>query len=298
MYDIIIIGAGPAGLNAALYASRAGKKTLVLEKTFAGGQAATTYEVDNYIGVEKCDGATLAMKMASQATSFGAEIKYEDVLDINIEEKRIKTQKNEYKSKAIILSMGANPKKLGLENEDKLRGRGVSYCATCDGNFFKEKIACVVGGGDTALEDAIYLSALCKKVYLIHRRNSFRAVSLLINKVEENSKIECIFDSTVEKINGDNIMESIVVKNVKTNEETKIDTNALFVAIGTSPNTDIVKDKITLDENGYIITDENMKTSADGVFAAGDIRQKTLRQIITAASDGAVAANSAVTDIS
>jgi len=298
MYDIIIIGAGPAGLNAALYASRAGKKTLVLEKTFAGGQAATTYEVDNYIGVEKCDGAALAMKMASQATSLGAKIKYEDVLDINIEEKRIKTQKNEYKSKAIILSMGANPKKLGLENEDKLRGRGVSYCATCDGNFFKEKIACVVGGGDTALEDAIYLSALCKKVYLIHRRNSFRAVSLLINKVEENSKIECIFDSTVEKINGDNIMESIVVKNVKTNEETKIDTNALFVAIGTSPNTDIVKDKITLDENGYIITDENMKTSADGVFAAGDIRQKTLRQIITAASDGAVAANSAVTDIS
>lgn len=298
MYDIIIIGAGPAGLNAALYASRAGKKTLVLEKTFAGGQAATTYEVDNYIGVDKTDGATLSMKMLSHALLFGAEIKYEDVLDINIEEKRIKTAKNEYKAKAIILSMGANPKKLGLENEDKFRGRGVSYCATCDGNFFKDKTVCVVGGGDTALEDAIYLSALCKKVYLIHRRNSFRAVSFLINKVEQNSKIECIFDSTVEKINGDNVLESIIIKNVVTNEETKLDTNALFVAIGTLPNTDIVKDKINLNENGYIITDSNMKTNTDGIYAAGDIREKSLRQIITAASDGAVAANSAVTDIS
>ena len=298
MYDIIIIGAGPAGLNAALYASRAGKKTLVLEKTFAGGQAATTYEVDNYIGVDKCDGATLSMKMLSHATLFGAEIKYEDVLDINIEEKRIKTTKNEYKAKAIILSMGANPRKIGLENEDKLRGRGVSYCATCDGNFFKDKTACVVGGGDTALEDAIYLSALCKKVYLIHRRNSFRAVSFLINKVAENSKIECIFDSTVEKINGDSHLESIVIKNVNTDEETLIDTNALFVAIGTLPNTDIVKNKINLDENGYILTDNNMKTNKDGIYAAGDIIKKPLRQIITAASDGAVAANSAVSDIS
>lgn len=294
MYDVIIIGAGPAGLNSALYSSRAGLKTLVLEKTFVGGQAATTYEVDNYIGVEKCDGATLAMKMEAQAKSFGAEIKYEDVLDINIEEKRIKTGKNEYKAKAIILAMGANPRTLGLENESRLRGRGVSYCATCDGNFFKNKTACVVGGGDTALEDALYLSALCKKVYLIHRRDKFRAVNHLCEKVGKNSKIELIMDSTVEKINGEDLMESIIVKNVKTNEETKIETDALFVAIGTKPNSEIVKGKIDMDNGGYIITDENMQTSKEGIFAAGDIRQKVLRQIITAASDGAIAANSVV----
>ncbi len=297
MYDVIIIGAGPAGLNSALYASRAGLKALVLEKMFAGGQAATTYEVDNYIGIEKTDGATLAMNMEKQAKMFGAEVKYEDVLEIDTVQKRVKTAKNEYKAKAIILAMGANSRRLGIENEDRLRGRGVSYCATCDGNFFKGKTACVVGGGDVALEDAIYLSALCKKVYLIHRRNEFRAVKSLCDKVYANSIVELIMDSEVIKIHGNEVVEGITVKNVKTNEETKIDTDALFVAIGNVPNTDVVKGKVELDKSGYIITDENMKTDKDGIFAAGDIRQKSLRQIITAAADGAIAANSAIGSI-
>lgn len=297
MYDIIIIGAGPAGLNSALYASRAGLKALVLEKMFAGGQAATTFEVDNYIGVEKTDGATLAMQMEKQAKSFGAEIKYEDVLEIDVDNKRVKTAKNEYKTKAIILAMGANSRKLGIENEERLRGRGVSYCATCDGNFFKGKTVCVAGGGDTALEDAIYLSALCKKVYLIHRRNEFRAVKSLCDRVNENSIVEKIMESEVVKIHGDDVVNGITIKNSKTNEETKIDADALFIAIGNIPNTELVKGKVKLDDFGYIITDENMKTDKDGIFAAGDIRKKILRQIITAASDGAIAANSAIGEI-
>lgn len=296
-YDVVIIGAGPAGLNAALYSARAGLKTLVLERLFAGGQAATTSEVDNFIGTGKIGGAALCMQMEKQAKSFGAEVKYEDVLSLDTSEKKIVTKKNTYLARAVIIATGASPRKIGIDGEEKFRGRGVSYCATCDGGFFKDKTVCVIGGGDTAAEDALYLSNICKKVYVIHRRDKFRAAAKTVEKLYNNSKIEIVLNTVAEKINGGDFVNSVSVKNVASGEKREISTDAVFVAAGNIPSNALFKGTIKTDENGYIIVDKNMRTDKENIYAAGDVCQKPLRQIITACADGAVAASSAAEDI-
>lgn len=292
-FDVIIIGAGPSGLTAALYLGRANLKTLILESTGSGGQLNYTYEVDNYPGFFG-KGTELAEKMRTQALKFGGIFSSERVLEIKVltgDIKLIKTRKNEYRAKSVIIATGAGPRLLGVEGEEQFKGLGVSYCATCDGAFFKDKTVLVAGGGNTAFEDALYLSKFCKAVYLIHRRDKFRASATLVEKVKNNPKIIIRTNETIEKIQGESMVNSVVLKNVVSSENTILDTSAVFVAAGRIPNSAIVKDILELDENGYIVTDENMRTSADGIYAVGDVRKTPLRQIITACSDGAVAAN-------
>lgn len=296
MYDIIIIGAGVAGLTAGLYGSRGGFKTLIIEKMFAGGQAATTYEIDNYPGfVETITGPDLAMNMEKHAKKFGVEITNEDVIEIDIDHpiKKVKTNKNIYEGKTLILAMGANPKKLGLEKEKEFVGAGVSYCATCDGAFYRDKTVAVVGGGDTAVEDALFLSRFCNKVYLIHRRDQLRAVKVLQDAAFANDKIEFVWNSVVEEIIGEQGVQGVVIKDQNTGETKELQLEGLFIAVGIQPNIELVKGKVEVNNNGYIITDEGMQTNKPGVYAAGDIREKFLRQLVTAASDGAVAAYAA-----
>lgn len=293
MYDIVIVGGGPAGFTAALYAARARLDILLIEKMISGGQMATTYLMENFPGFEEpISGPDLALRMENQARRFGAHIINDAVTELVLDKqiKVIKTPKDTFRSKTVILSMGARPRELGLTNEKKLRGSGVSYCATCDGAFFKDRVVAVVGGGDTAAEDAIYLTRFCPKVYLIHRRDSLRATKVLQEAVFNNKKIEIIWDSAVEEIKGDFGVEGIKVKNLKSNETQELSVEGIFVAIGVLPNTGLVKGKVELNEAGYVITDDNMLTNIFGVYAAGDIREKVLRQVITAASDGAVAA--------
>ncbi len=293
MKDVIIIGGGPAGLNAALYASRAGMDTLLIERMFVGGQAATTAFVDNFIGVGTgIGGPDLVMKMETQAREFGAQFVYEEVLDLEIEGdvKIVKTKKNEYKAKAVILAMGATPRKLGVSGEEEFAGRGVSYCATCDGAFYKDKDVCVVGGGDTAAEDAIFLSNLCRTVYLVHRRDSLRASKALADAVFSKDNIKILWNTQVSEIIGDNAVTGITFSG---DTSKSIDVSGVFVAVGTVPTSVLVNGKVKMNEHGYILADTKMRTDADGVFAAGDIVEKPLRQIITAASDGAIAAYSA-----
>ena len=290
MYDIIIIGAGPAGLTSAIYAKRAGKNVLVLEGTTYGGQIINAQDIRNYPGADHISGFDLATNLYNQVIDLGVEVILEEVTNIaNANEyKEITTNKNIYKSKSIIIATGANSRKLGLENENNLIGKGISYCATCDGAFFKDKDVAVVGGGNTALEDVIYLSNICNKVYLIHRRDEFRGDQVSINKVLQLNNVEVLYNSNVTKINGINYLESIDVN------DNNIKVSGLFIAIGKIPNTSIFKDIVELDENGYILSDELCHTNTDGVFVAGDVRVKTLRQLVTATSDGAVAATEAI----
>lgn len=293
MHDLIIIGAGPAGLTAGLYAARAGMDVVLLEKMFAGGQAATTYLVENYPGfVEPIAGPELMANFENQARRYGLDIRYEEVLELDIAGavKKVKTDGNTYEAKAVILAMGANPRELGLEKERQFRGAGVSYCATCDGAFYKDKVVAVVGGGNTAVEDAVFLTRFARKVYLIHRRNELRATKAEQDKAFNNEKIHFIWNTVIEDIIGEQKVEGLKLKNNRTGEESQIEIDGLFVAIGTVPNSDIVKGLVAMDEYGYIITDENMKTSVEGVFAAGDVRKTPVRQIVTAAADGAIAA--------
>ena len=299
MYDTIIIGGGPAGLSAALYCLRGGLNTLLIEKLFCGGQAATTYEVENYIGFpEPISGPELVMSMEKHVKRFGANIINDDVVSLELdgEIKKVICSKEQYRAKTVIICTGASPRTLGLPNEDALRGSGVSYCATCDGAFYRQKSVAVVGGGDTALEDALFLANFCKKVYLVHRRDTFRGAKILADKVLSNEKIIPVYNSVAENINTneDGVVDSLSIKNVKTGDTQTLDINGVFVAIGTVAANLLFKDIIKCDDGGYIIADETMKTNIDGVFAAGDIRKKPLRQIITAAADGAVAANSAI----
>ncbi len=296
MYDNIIIGGGPAGYSAALYSSRSKLDTLVIEKMFSGGQMATTDVMENYPGFEEpIGGSDLALRMEKQARRFSTIVINDEVIELNLdsEVKVVKTKKNTYQSKVVVLCMGAYPKALGLPKEDTFIGAGVSYCAVCDGAFYKGKTVAVVGGGDTAAEDALYLARFCPKIYIVHRTEKMRATKLLQDELSNNKKIEFVWNSVVEEIIGQFGVEGIKIRNQKTNESSTLKVDGLFVAIGLTPNTALVKGKVVLNDEGYIITDEKMQTNIPGVYAAGDIREKFLRQVITAASDGASASYSA-----
>lgn len=289
MYDIIIIGAGPAGLTAAIYACRANKKVLVLEGTTYGGQIINTLDIENYPAEAKITGVELAKKMYEQVKNLGAEFEFEKVVEIiDGEIKTVKTEDGEYKTKAIVIATGTNARKLGLENEDNLIGRGISYCATCDGAFYKEKDVAVAGGGSGALYEAEYLADIVNKVYLIHRRDEFRGEEALVKNLEEKGNVEFVLSSNITKINGEEKLESIEI-----NSEKELEVSGLFVAIGREPKVDFIKN-LKLNENGYVDSDESCKTNIDGIFVAGDVREKTTRQIVTAVSDGAIAAQCAI----
>lgn len=298
MYDLIIIGAGPAGLSAALYAARGGLKTLVLESMGFGGQMNYTYEIANYPGADdNPTGAELAKRMRAQALEAGASISNENVKsieNIEFEIKTVNTRKNSYEAKTIIFATGAAARKLGAEGEDRFSGMGVSYCATCDGAFFKGQVTAVAGGGNTAFEEAIYLSRFCKKVYIINRSEKFRASATLVNAAEKEKKIEIIKNSVVEKILGDSTVSGLELKDTRIGAKSSLDCSGLFVAVGRIPLNEIVPPEIEKDNDGFIVTDNNMQTNLPGVYAAGDVRKTPLRQIVTAAADGAVAAVSAI----
>lgn len=296
MYDLLIVGAGPAGLSAAIYGARSGLSTLVLEREAIGGQISQTDTCENYPGnIENLGGIELTENMKSQAVSFGAEFKYDEIIEMDLEGdiKTLKSKKNEYKARSIILATGAAPRKLGAPGEKELTGRGVGYCATCDAPLYKDLEVFVVGGGDSAIEEAIYLSKFAKKVMVINRSEKFRATPIIMNRAKQNEKIEFIVNTEVISINGDKELESLLLKNNKTGQEKTIDSAGnpfgLFIFIGRIPNSKLLEGKLNL-ERGYIKTDEEMRTEIPGVFAAGDIRVKTVRQVVTATGDGAIAA--------
>jgi len=299
-YDVVIIGAGPAGLSAGLYAARAKLKTVILEKEKAGGQIATTDEVANYPGsIEHATGPSLVERMIDQCEEFGAQRVKDAVTRFDFEgnPKVIHTESGAvYYAKAVIIATGATPKKIGCSGEAELTGKGVSYCATCDADFFTDLEVFCVGGGDTAVEEAMYLTKFARKVTLVHRRDEFRAAKSIIEKVNKNEKVDYLMDSVVEEIYGEGILEGIKIKNVKTGEITDIPasvedgTMGVFVFIGYDPATSMFNGCLNMDTSGYLITDDAMKTNIPGVFAAGDVRQKQLRQVVTATADGAIAA--------
>jgi len=293
VYDVVILGGGPAGLTAGIYAARAGLLCAVVEKKGIGGQASLTSEIENYPGIETVSGFDLTMKMQAQAERFGAEFIYEDVIKLELDSKtkRIYFAESAIESRSVILCMGAGHRKLGLPREDELTGRGISYCATCDGAFFRGKTVAVAGGGNTAVMDALYLERFASEVFLIHRRKELRATPILQARLKDSS-VKVLWDSVLSGLNGKEKLESLKVKNVKTEAEDTLEVSGLFVAIGQLPASELC-DEVKVDSSGYIVTDEDMATSLDGVYAAGDIRQKGLRQIITACSDGAIAAESA-----
>lgn len=297
IYDLAILGGGPAGITAAIYASRARLNTIWIDKNFApGGQITATYEVDNYPGMPGISGMDLGEAFGEHARKLGLEPKREKILsleNISGEIKTIRTKKNEYQAKTVILAFGAEHRKLDIPGEDDLGGLGVSYCATCDGAFYKDRTAVVVGGGNVAAEDAVFLSGLCKKVYLIHRRDQLRADKAIQERVFACENIEMIWDSVPLEILGQDEVKGIRIRNVKTEEERTLDTDGVFIAVGIVPNTALVKDMLELDEGGYIRANEEGITSVPGIFAAGDIRTKALRQVVTAVSDGANAVASA-----
>ncbi len=296
IYDTIIIGGGPAGLSAGLYASRSRMKTLVIERAKYGGQATTTDELENYPGsIEDCTGTALSQRMRQQAEDFGTEFVKDEVVDTVLEGdiKVIKCRKGEYQAKTIIIATGATPRLGGFKNEIELRGRGVSYCATCDADFFTDLDIAVIGGGDSAITEAIYLAKFGETVTVVHRRDSLRAAKSLQEKAFANPKIKFIWDSVVEEANGEEILENLTIKNVKTGEVSTLDVNGCFVFVGYLPISELFKGKVNMTERGDIITDEEMRTNIPGVFAAGDVREKSLRQVITAAADGAIAATNA-----
>ncbi len=294
MYDLIIIGSGPAGLTAAIYAQRAQLKTKIIEKeAMSGGQVVTTYEVDNYPGIPGVNGFDLAQLMRDHAEQLGAEFITEEVIDIDLtgDVKKVVTKLDSYETKTILVATGAKYANLKVPGESELSGMGVSYCATCDGAFFRDKTVAVVGGGDVAVEDAIFLSRLAKKVYLVHRRDSLRAAKTLQSSVFACENVELVWNSEVTRINGTDHVESMLVRNKITKEENEVAIDGIFIAVGIHPITELLLGKVDMD-GGYIIADEDCETSIEGVYVAGDARKKQLRQIITAASDGANAITS------
>lgn len=294
MYDIIIIGAGPAGLTAAIYASRARKKVLVLEANAYGGQIINTLDIENYPAAPHINGFDFATNCYNQAKELGAEIKFEKAINIiDGDIKKVITKDKEYETKSIIIATGCGIRKLGLDKEDELLGKGISYCATCDGAFFKNKEVAVVGGGNTALEDALYLSDIVKKVYVIHRRDTFRGEDKSVMELKDKSNVEFIYNSNVTKLIGSDTLESIEIMDNAGNTKS-IDVSGLFIAIGRIPENANFTKIINVDDTGYIKALEDCKTNVDGIFVAGDVRVKTLRQLVTAASDGAISATNAI----
>ena len=292
IFDVLIIGGGPAGYTAALYAARAGLDTLVLERMSAGGQMALTGDIENYPGFDEgIDGFTLGFKMQQGAERFGAKTEFADALSVDFSEKikRVNTTAGEIFAKTVIIASGANPRELGLQNEAAFVGRGVHYCAHCDGRFYKDKTVAVIGGGNSAAADALYLSRLVKKVYLIHRRNSLRAAKIYHEPLKTAESVEILWDTVVSELITDKKVTGLKIKNVKSGEESELSCDGIFVSIGRKPATEFLKDKIEIDDNGYIVADETTKTNVDGVYAVGDVRTKALRQIVTAVSDGATA---------
>ena len=298
-YDLIIIGGGPAGLSAGLYAGRARLNTLIIEKQKNGGQIVITDEIENYPGcIEGETGPSLIDRMVKQTEKFGVDHVFDTVTDMDLdgEVKTVKCLHEEYSAKAVIIAAGANPVNIGCPGEKEFSGKGVSYCATCDAAFFEDFEVYVVGGGDAAVEEAMYLTKFARKVTIIHRRNELRAAKSIQDKAFANPKVDFMWDTVVEEIKGDGIVESMVVRNVKTGELTEVfadeddGTFGIFVFIGFRPNTEVFRGHVEMDEKGYILTDPDMHTNVPGVFAAGDIRQKSLRQVVTACADGAIAA--------
>lgn len=290
IYDLIIVGGGPAGIAASIYAKRAMLSFLFLERAFPGGEIASTYEVENYPGLNHISGFELSEKMVEHAKQLGVEIQIEEVNDYDFTEeiKKVITKNHVYLTKTVIVATGAHPKSLGVPGEQTFFGRGVSTCATCDGRFFQNMTTVVIGGGDVAIEDAIYLARICKKVYVIHRRNELRAVKALQDKLFRLENVEVIWDSIVTEINGEDTVQNVRVQNKINGESYLLETNGVFIAVGIHPNTEAVVGKLALDESGYIITNENCETSVEGVFAAGDVRTKLLRQVVTGVADGAI----------
>ncbi|NCB33406.1 MAG: thioredoxin-disulfide reductase [Erysipelotrichia bacterium] len=290
-YDVVIIGGGPAGYSAAMYNARSGLSVLVLEMLGAGGQMATTTTVENYPGFnDGIDGFELGEKMQKGAEKFGVESRFSEVKQVFLNEnpKRILTSKDEIKAKAVVLALGAAPRKIGLPKETELTGKGVAYCATCDGMFYKGKAVAVAGGGNSAAEEAKTLSAVCSKVYLIHRRDSLRADKVYLDPLKNTDNIEFVWNTLIDELIADQKLTGLALTNKITNEHSILNVEGLFVAIGRDPNTALVKGQLELDDHGYIKADETTRTSIPGVFAAGDIRTKPMRQIVTAAADGAV----------
>lgn len=296
MYDLIIIGSGPAGLSAAVYGKRAGLELLVIEeKPMSGGQVLNTYEVDNYLGMPGMDGFDMATRFREHADKLGVEFREASALSVEDrgESKLVRTDGGELEARTVILASGAVHAKLGVPGEEELSGRGVSYCATCDGAFFRGKTVAVVGGGDVALEDAIYLARTCEKVYLIHRRDELRGASILQKELQALPNVEILYNSVVEEILGDDGVENLRVRDVKTRETSLLPVAGVFVAVGIRPGTELFRSLVSCDGAGYVLAGEDCATNVPGLFAAGDVRKKPIRQIVTAVADGANAAVSA-----
>ncbi|WP_134704466.1 thioredoxin-disulfide reductase [Ammoniphilus sp. YIM 78166] len=295
IYDVIIAGAGPAGMTAAVYTSRANMSTLMLERGIPGGQMANTEDIENYPGYESILGPDLSNKMFEHAKKFGAEYAYGDIQEIQdgYPYKTVKAGNKEYLAKSIIVATGAEHRELGAPGERDLSGRGVSYCAVCDGAFFRNKELVVVGGGDSAVEEAIFLTRFATKVTIVHRRDQFRAQKIIQKRAFENPKIEVIWDTAVKEIRGENKVASVLLENLKTGEQTDFPCEGVFIYVGMDPLSKAVQGLGITNEAGYVLTDEKMKTSVPGIFAAGDVRDKMLRQVVTATGDGGVAAQSA-----
>lgn len=294
LYDVIVIGGGPGGYTAALYAARANLSVAILEKLSPGGQMGTTDVIDNYPGFPQgVNGFELAMQMKEGAERFGAQTQLAEVTQVELagQVKTIHTSGGDYQARTVVLATGAHPRELGLPGERELRGRGVSYCATCDGMFYRGKAVVVVGGGNTAVSDVLYLSRLCEKVYLVHRRDTLRASKVYLDPLQKAENVEFVWDSEVKQLLRDQAVTGVRVRNKKTGEERDIPCGGVFVAVGYLPNTELYRGQVELDEAGYVLADETTQTNLPGVFAVGDLRKKPLRQVVTAASDGAVAAH-------
>ena len=296
MFDVIIIGSGAAGLSAGVYAKRAGMDLLVIEKSpMSGGQILNTYEVDNYLGLPGINGFDMGMKFREHADKLEVPFKEAEVLEIKDlgDKKIVRTDKEELETKSIILATGAHHALLGVPGEEELSGMGVSYCATCDGAFFRKKVVAVVGGGDVALEDAIYLARTSAKVYLIHRRDELRGTKVLQEELLAMENVEVLYSHVVKEICGEDSVEKLILEDVKTGEKKELPVNGIFIAVGIHPDSELVKGIVEMDQAGYVIADETCVSSCPGIFAAGDVRKKPIRQVVTAVADGANAATSA-----
>lgn len=293
MYDIAIIGAGPAGLAAAIYAARAKRKTLLIERAYPGGQAFSTHRIENYPGLKEVGGPELSDIMAQQAIGFGAELLVAEISDLDLatQPKRLVTSEGIVEARTVILAMGAQAKRLDVPGEAEFTGKGVSYCATCDGAFFRGKRVAVVGGGDSAIEEALFLTRFAHEIYIIHRRDTLRATKVLQERVLAHPQIQMVWNSVVEEVQGQLGVQSLRLRNLHSGQESDLAVDGVFVYVGYEPNTEFVKGQVSVDARGYLVVDpQTLATNLPGVFAAGDLRQKTLRQVVTAVSDGAVAA--------